>query len=119
MLPAQSSPAAIAFYEAGGFALWQGDLLVALGGSPTLPEPSGYSLAALDFADGMPTGVVDIVVPSSDHPVQFRSWAAIALGGRGFFPQHPAGVAVMPDGSIAIATQEGRIFRARPRTSSY
>lgn len=119
LLPAQSSPAAIAFYEAGGFALWQGDLLVALGGSPTLPEPSGYSLAALDFADGMPTGVVDIVVPSSDHPVQFRSWAAIALGGRGFFPQHPAGVAVMPDGSIAIATQEGRIFRARPRTSSY
>ena len=119
LLPVQSSPAALAFYTADGFALWQGDLLVALGGSATLPEPSGYSVVAVDFADGMPTGAVDTVVPSSDEPVQFRSLAAVALGGRGFFPQHPAGVAVTPQGEIVVATQEGRVFRARPRTSSY
>lgn len=49
LLPVQSGPATIAFYTAEAFALWQGDLLVALGGSWSLPEPSGYALAALDF----------------------------------------------------------------------
>lgn len=119
LLPAQSGPAALVFYTPDAFALWQGDLLVALGGSSTLPEPSGYSLVALDFAENAPTDAVDIIVPSSAPPVQFRSLAAVSLGGRGFFPQHPVGVAVTPGGSIVIATQEGRVFRARPRTSSY
>ena len=119
LLPAQSGPAALAFYASDGFALWQGDLLVALGGSSTLPEPSGYALVALDFAGDDPTGAADTVVPSSAPPVQFRSLAAVSLGGRGFFPQHPVGVAVTPGGSIVIATQEGRVCRARPRTSSW
>ena len=119
LLPAQSGPAALAFYASDGFALWQGDLLVALGGSSTLPEPSGYALVALDFAGDDPTGAADAVVPSSAPPVQFRSLAAVSLGGRGFFPQHPVGVAVTPGGSIVIATQEGRVFRVRPRTSSW
>lgn len=116
LLPVQSAPAAIEFYTADAFGLWQGDLLVALGGSWSLPEPSGYALAALDFAGDAPTGVLDLIVPSSSAPIQFRSLAAISLGGRGFFPQHPAGVAVTPEGWIVIATQEGRVFRARPRT---
>lgn len=56
-----------------------------------------------------------MIVPSSAPPIQFRSTAAISLAGRGFFPQHPAGVAVTPEGWIVVATQEGRVFRARPR----
>lgn len=115
LLPVQSGPATIAFYTAEAFALWQGDLLIALGGSWSLPEPSGYALAALDFVGDAPAGALEMIVPSSAPPIQFRSTAAISLAGRGFFPQHPAGVAVTPEGWIVVATQEGRVFRARPR----
>lgn len=118
LLPVQSGPAAVAFYQSGAFALWQGDLLVALSGSWSLPEPSGYALAALDFVDDAPTGRLDTIVPSSAPPIQHRSLAAIALAGRGFYPQHPVGVAVTPEGWIVIATQEGRVFRARPRVQT-
>lgn len=119
LLPVQSGPAAIEFYTAQAFPLWQGDLLVALGGSWRLPEPSGYALAALDFSGDAPGNTLDMVVPSSAAPIQFRSLAAISLGGRGFFPQHPVGVAVTPEGWIVVATQEGRVFRARPRAPGF
>ena len=74
---------------------------------------------AVDFANNLPTGALDTIVPNSDEPVQFRSLAGVSLGGRGFFPQHLVGVAVTPQGEIIVATQEGRVFRARPRTSSW
>ena len=117
LLPVQSAPAAAAFYLADAFALWQGDLLVVLSGSWSLVEPAGYALVALDFAGGSPTGALDTVVPSSAPPIQHRSLAGISIAGRGFFPQHPIGIAITPEGWILVATQEGRVYRARPRVN--
>ncbi|WP_119067358.1 PQQ-dependent sugar dehydrogenase [Aggregatilinea lenta] len=114
LFPYQSSPSGAAFYTGAAFPGWQGDLLVAFNGSWNLPEPAGYAVVALAFADGLPRGTFDYLAPASDDPDTF-SLTQTSLMGRGFYPFHPVDVAVDGQGWIYVSVQEGRIYRIRPR----
>jgi len=114
LFPYQSNPTGAAFYTGDAFPEWEGDLIVALNGSWNLPEPAGYAVVVSDFDAGQPTGAVSYVAPASDRPETF-SLEQFSLMGRGFYPFHPADVAVSAEGWIYISVQEGRIYRVRPR----
>lgn len=112
----QSAPVGLAFYQGTEWPFWTGDLLVALGGSWNRAEPSGYALVVVDFDDaGNPVDGVELVAPSSESTVWYRSLAEFSLADRGFFPYHPASVEISAEGWLYVGVQEGRIFRMRPR----
>ena len=114
--PDRSTPADMLFYTADGFPFWQDDLIVTLAGSWNRPEPSGYALAVIGFgADGLPDGGYERIAPISDHPNFAFPLARYSLMGMGFFPYHPAALALDAQGWLYIAEQEGRILRIRPR----
>ena len=93
-----------------------GDLLVALGGSATLPEPAAIrswrSISQMGCLPGRSirscraatSGAVSLIGGGGAR--RARIFRSIRRRGR-----HAAG-------RIVVATQEGRVFRARPRTSS-
>lgn len=114
LFPYQSNPTGAAFYTGAAFPGWQGDLVVALNGSWNLPEPAGYAVVAVPFAEGMPAGAYEYLAPAGENPATF-SLAEYSLMGRGFYPFHPVDVAVDAQGWIYVSVQEGRIYRIRPR----
>ena len=117
--PDGSTPADMLFYTADGFPFWQGDLVVTLAGSWNRAEPSGYALVVVGFgADGLPDGGYERIAPISDHPHFAFPLARYSLMGMGFFPYHPAALALDPQGWLYIAEQEGRILRVRPRPAT-
>lgn len=116
--PHQSTPAGMTFYPGDTFPFWQNSLLLALSGSSSLAEPTGYALAAVVFDGGEPTGQVLRVVPTTVNPPPVNSLAEYLLSGRGFFPAHPVDIAISPEGWVYVAIQEGQIFRYRPRPAA-
>lgn len=123
-LSPQSQPASLLFYPANmpaGFTDWEADLLVALRGSTGLPEPAGYALVHIPVDPDESTGRVELVIPSAPSPDRLHeatthySLSEFSLAGFGFFPLHPADVAVSPEGWVYVSLEEGRIFRVRPR----
>ncbi len=114
LLPYQSNPTGVVFYNGAAFPGWQGDLILALNGSWNLPEPAGYAVVAVPFADGIPSGTVEYLAPASENLDTFLL-SAYSLMGRGFYPFHPVDVAVDAQGWIYVSVQEGRIYRIRPR----
>lgn len=111
----QSGPAGIAFYRHDAFPFWAGDLVIAFSGSWTLPEPNGYVVGVVGMADGTWDGALDRVAPVSSFRTARQNISAMSLAGEGFFPYRPVDVAISPAGWIYVGTQEGRIFRFRPR----
>lgn len=118
-LPDQSRPTGLTFYMHDGFPSWQGDLLVALGGSWDRPEPAGYALDVISFDGAAPDGTRGRVAPVADPPFAAYSLAEFSLNGMGFFPYHPADVVISPDGWIYVSLEEGRIYRFRPRPKEH
>jgi len=112
--PHQSSPSGIAFYPYDAFPFWEGDLITALNGSSDRPEPAGYALVAVEFAEGQPAGTVDQIAPAGTHG-ETISVPEYSLLGRGFYPYHPVDVVVSREGWLYVSLQEGRILRLRPR----
>jgi glucose/arabinose dehydrogenase len=112
--PVQSSPAGLAFYDSDTIPVYRGVLLVALGGSWSLPEPSGYTVEIIAFKDGEPDGTSRLapILPRGENRYTL---VQASLWGRGFFPDHPADVVISPEGWIYVSVQEGQIFRYRPR----
>ncbi len=102
-LPAHHSPIGFVFYGGLDFPpSYQNDAFVALHG--TAPDQvqnfGGYSVVRVRFKNGRPVGTEDLV----------RGWL---VGGAAFWGR-PAGLLVMPDGSLLIADDNGnRIFRLR------
>lgn len=115
--PHQSAPGGIAFYMADGFTFWQGDLIVALQGSRTRPEPEGYALIVVGFEGADPDGAISQIAPDSHRPSAYADYSLgqYALSGFSFYPYHPADVVIDKQGWIYLSVQEGRIFRFRPR----
>jgi glucose/arabinose dehydrogenase len=118
--PHQSAPGGIAFYTSDGFPFWQGDLVVALRGSWNLPEPEGYALVVVGFDGANPDGSISRIAPDSRPTSIYASYSLgkYALSGLGFFPYHPADVAIDAQGWIYLSVAEGRIFRFRPRPAA-
>lgn len=114
--PHQSTPSGMLFYSGDAFADWDGDLVVVLAGSWSLPEPAGYALTLVEFDEsGNPSGTALRIVPSSENPIYaYDSLSEFSLSGRGFFPYHPVDIALSKEGWIYVALQEGRILRLRP-----
>lgn len=101
LLDAHSSPIDIKFAKGGAMSAFNGDAFVALHGSQNRSVLNGYKVVRLRFKDGRPTGEsVDFVTgwkPSKD---------GVKIYGR------PAGLAIMPDGSLLIADDwGGKIWR--------
>ncbi len=112
----QSAPVGLAFYPGGEWHFWDGYLMVALGGSWNRVEPSGYALAVVGVDEaGDPTVFMDRIAPASGRATAQLALAGFSLADRGFYPEHPSGIALSAEGWLYVATQEGRIYRARPR----
>lgn len=97
---AHSSALSAAFYDRDAFpAEYRGDAFVALHGSHTRPERTGYKVVRVRFKDGKPTGVYE------DFMTGFLVDNATAWG-------RPAGVAVTRDGALLVSDDaNGTIFR--------
>jgi glucose/arabinose dehydrogenase len=101
--PAHWAPLGLAFYDQVGFPpSYIGDAIIAFHGSAKdqiASYRSGYNVVRVRFKDGQPTSYEDLV---RGWVVNNEAW------GR------PAGVLVMPDGSVLISDDfGGRIFRVR------
>jgi glucose/arabinose dehydrogenase len=100
--PPHWAPLGTAFYNWVTFPpSYQGDLLVAFHGTARdqVQTLSGYNVARVRFKRGRPVGMEDLV----------RGWNASGdVWGR------PAGLLLLPDGSLLISDDTGgRIFRLR------
>jgi glucose/arabinose dehydrogenase len=118
--PYQSAPGGMAFYAHDGFPFWQGDLVVALRGSWNLPEPAGYALIVVGFDGAEPDGQISRIAPDSRPTAIYAPYTLgkYSLSGLGFFPYHPADIAIDAQGWIYLSIAEGRIFRFRPRPAA-
>jgi glucose/arabinose dehydrogenase len=100
--PAHWAPLGTLFYNGLNFpATYQGDLLVAFHGTARdqVQNLSGYNVVRVRFKRGKPVAMEDLV----------RGWNA-----NGDTWGRPAGLLIMPDGSLLISDDTGgRIFRLR------
>ena len=100
--PAHWSPLGVAFYDQVGFPpSYQGDAIVAFHGtaSDQVPTLSGYKVVRVRFKNRLPVALEDLV----------RGWEV-----GGIVWGRPAGLLVMPDGSLLISDDlGGRIYRLR------
>ena len=101
--PSHWAPLGVAFYNQVGFPpSYAGNALVAFHGSAgdqIKQYRSGYNVVRVRFKDGQPTGYEDLV----------RGWI---VGNDAW--GRPAGLLVMPDGSLLISDDfGGKIFRVR------
>jgi glucose/arabinose dehydrogenase len=114
--PYQSNPSGMAFYDSDTFPDYVGSLVVALRGSWDLPEPAGYAVTTVGFADGIPTGKSLNVVPFFAYTKTQPPLSYYSLTGWGLFPYRPADVAISAEGWIYVSLEEGMILRFRPRS---
>jgi glucose/arabinose dehydrogenase len=100
--PPHWAPLGFVFYKQPGFPpSYQGDALVAFHGTAKdqVQTLGGYLVARVKFQNGQPVGMEDLV----------RGWNA-----NGDVWGRPAGLLVLPDGSVLISDDfGGRIFRLR------
>jgi glucose/arabinose dehydrogenase len=100
--PPHWAPLGLLFYDRVGFpATYQGDALVAFHGTARdqVQNLGGYLVARVHFKNGRPVGMEDLV----------RGWNA-----NGDTWGRPAGLLLMPDGSVLISDDgSGRIYRLR------
>ena len=100
LIQAHSSALGLTFYDASAFpAEYRGDAFVALHGSHSRPERTGYKVIRVRMKDGTPTGEYE----------DFMTGFVVdndSVWGR------PAGVAVARDGSLLVSDDaNGTIFR--------
>ncbi len=100
LFQAHSSALSAAFYDRGAFpAEYRGDAFVALHGSHTRPERTGYKVVRVRMKDGKPTGAYE------DFMTGFLLDNDRAIG-------RPAGVAVTRDGALLVSDDaNGIIYR--------
>ena len=100
LFQAHSAALGVAFYDRDAFpATYRGDAFVALHGSHTRPERTGYKVVRVRMEDGTPTGVYE------DFMTGFLVDNDSAWG-------RPAGVAVTRDGALLVSDDaNGTIFR--------
>jgi len=100
LFQAHSSALSVAFYDRDAFpAEYRGDAFVALHGSHTRPERTGYKVVRVRMKEGRPTGVYE------DFMTGFMVDNDTVWG-------RPAGVAVTRDGALLVSDDaNGRIFR--------
>ena len=100
LIQAHSSALSVAFYDHDAFpAEYRGDAFVALHGSHSRPERTGYKVIRVRMKDGSPTGEYD------DFMTGFLVDNDTAWG-------RPAGVAVTQDGALLVSDDaNGTIFR--------
>ena len=104
LIQAHSSALSVAFYDRDAFpAEYRGDAFVALHGSHSRPERTGYKVIRVRMKDGVPTGEYE----------DFMTGFVVdndSVWGR------PAGVAVTRDGALLVSDDaNGTIFRVRRR----
>jgi glucose/arabinose dehydrogenase len=104
LIQAHSSPLAVAFYDRDAFpAEYRGDAFVALHGSHSRPQKTGYKVIRVRMANGRPTGEYEDFMTGFVLDNE-RVW------GR------PAGVAVTRDGALLVSDDSnGTIFRVTRR----
>ena len=100
LFQAHSSALSVAFYDRDAFpAEYRGDAFVALHGSHTRPERTGYKVVRVRMKEGRPTGVYE------DFMTGFMVDNDTVWG-------RPAGVAVTRDGALLVSDDaNGTIFR--------
>ena len=100
LFQAHSSALSAAFYDRDAFpAEYRGDAFVALHGSHTRPERTGYKVVRVRMKDGNPTGAYE------DFMTGFLLDNDRAMG-------RPAGVAVTRDGALLVSDDaNGVIYR--------
>jgi glucose/arabinose dehydrogenase len=100
LIQAHSSALSLAFYDGDAFpAQYRGDAFVALHGSHSRPERTGYKVIRVRMKDGAPTGEYE------DFMTGFLVDNDTAWG-------RPAGVAVTRDGALLVSDDaSGTIFR--------
>ncbi|MGL4961981.1 MAG: PQQ-dependent sugar dehydrogenase [Inquilinus sp.] len=107
LFESHSAPLDLVFYDGSMFPDWRGDALVTLHGSWNRADPIGYMVVRVPFRDGKPAGGYEAL--ATGFRVN-RGDGAAQVWGR------PAGIAVLPDGSILVSDDEGgtiwRIARA-------
>ena len=101
-----SSALSVAFYDADAFpAEYRGDAFVALHGSHSRPDMTGYKVVRVRMANGTPTGEYE------DFMTGFVVDKASVWG-------RPAGVAITRDGALLVSDDaNGTIFRVTRRAS--
>lgn len=106
LIQTHSSALSVAFYDRDAFpAAYRGDAFVALHGSHTRPERTGYKVIRVRMKNGTPTGEYE----------DFMTGFVVdndSVWGR------PAGVAVTRDGALLVSDDaNGTIFRVRRQAS--
>ncbi len=112
--PTGSNPLALAAYPHALFPSLQNHLLVILGGTSSQVDLRGFGLVAVNMDEGgQPTGY-DLVIPAETYNVQGFTLKEMNYRTSGFWPRHPFGVAVSPQGWVYVSVGGGRILVLRP-----
>jgi glucose/arabinose dehydrogenase len=98
LFESHSAPLDLVFYDGPMFPDWRGDALVTLHGSWNRADPIGYMVVRVPFRDGRPQGYYEALATGFRLN---RGDGAAKVWGR------PAGIAVLPDGSILVSDDEG------------
>ena len=115
VFPYQSNPSGIAFALDTPYPDWYQGLIVAFRGSWNLPEPAGYALGVVPFADDHPSGALQLIAPAFIPGQELATLPEYSLTGRGLYPNRPVDVVVSPDGWLYLSLEQGQILRFRPR----
>ena len=98
LFESHSAPLDLVFYDGPMFPDWRGDALVTLHGSWNRADPIGYMVVRVPFRDGRPQGYYEALATGFRLN---RGGGPARVWGR------PAGLAVLPDGSILVSDDEG------------
>jgi glucose/arabinose dehydrogenase len=98
LFESHSAPLDLVFYDGPMFPDWHGDALVTLHGSWNRADPIGYMVVRVPFRDGKPVGGYEAL--ATGFRVNKGDGAAQVWG-------RPAGITVLPDGSILVSDDEG------------
>lgn len=100
LIQAHSSALSVAFYDSDAFpAEYRGDAFVALHGSHSRPEMTGYKVIRVPMKDGTPSG-------------EYEDFMTGFVVDNGSVWGRPAGVAVTRDGALLVSDDaNGTIFR--------
>jgi glucose/arabinose dehydrogenase len=100
LIQAHSSPLSVAFYDRDAFpAEYRGDAFVALHGSHSRPDRTGYKVIRVRMKEGKPTG-------------EYEDFMTGFLSDNDSYWGRPAGLAVTRDGALLVSDDaNGTIFR--------
>lgn len=117
-LPLDSTPSALAYYDPSHTALpdLRGKWLIVLNGSHPTVRLTGYAVAALTLSDDGTVARWEYLLPYlDDRGDNHNANRSAQFGGRGFHPHRPYGIAISPQGWIAISAGGGRVYRLATR----